>query len=280
MECGGVTLHCSIAFISIAAGPHSTDGLGLVEPASRWVLSLQMTFLWPLQVINLGIFCECTHERNFWQQYYWDKKYEHFQVCYILPNYPLKTLYWFMLLQIQLRNTNQTKEIPFLINVVGKGLEVPQDAVLGRAWGGVLSTWNAPSVQYGFIEPGSLTSVVAHGSFSNSVFFPRCLLETLFYSQDLCSSCSTKPKQITSPLSSHFLLLGPIQMPTDANPHAFYVPLTSCAAHEDPSGLHLDTAWLPKCPNRGSALSFSHHSTANLYSVLGFPSLFIQFFPW
>ena len=45
-----------------------------------------------------------------------------------------------MLLQIQLRNTNQTKEIPFLINVVGKGLEVPQDAVLGRAWGGVLST--------------------------------------------------------------------------------------------------------------------------------------------
>lgn len=30
---GGVSSHCSMGFVSTAAGPHCTDGLGLAEPA-------------------------------------------------------------------------------------------------------------------------------------------------------------------------------------------------------------------------------------------------------
>lgn len=39
-----------------------------------------------------------------------------------------------------------------------------------------------------------------------------------------------------------------------------------------------DKAWPPKCPSRGSAPSPSHHSSASLYSVSGFPSLFFNSF--
>lgn len=119
----------SMAFTSPAAGHHCIDGSGLCEMALVVALFPQIMFPWPPSDINLWILHECLHEINFWQGYHWAKKSEHFQVCYILPNWPLTKLYLFRFLQITLRKQTELKKNHLWLLWQGRFRSVPRCSV-------------------------------------------------------------------------------------------------------------------------------------------------------